>query len=139
MNRHMVKRFIYSCLWNVAYACICILWLLSCEDNNRFEALIGNWYNSDIGYICFRNDGTGFIQKWDFILKKEWCQRGYFVYRHEQAVDSLIFLQFVDDGFKDTLKLKPIALNEIAIDGITYLRVKDEPVLQSEICDNDYE
>lgn len=138
MNKHMVKRFIYSCLWNVAYVCISVVWFSSCEDDDKFETLIGNWYNSDIGYICFRNDGTGFILERNYIFEEKLHQQGNFVYKHEHPLDSLVFLQFEKKGIKDTLELQPVGINEIVIDGFVYLRVKNEPVMQSEISgDND--
>ena len=121
----MDKRFFYSCLWAVAYVCISVVWFSS--------------YNSDIGYICFRNDGTGFILERNYIFEEKLHQQGNFVYKHEHPLDSLVFLQFEKNGIKDTLELQPVGINEIVIDGFVYLRVKNEPVMQSEISDDNDE
>lgn len=144
----MTGKFL-GCLWTVMFVFTCIAGFSSCDEDDKFKTLIGNWYNSKEGYFCFRNDGSGFVQEYgctcgygyghiDELLKQE-----HFVYRYDESLCHLIFLQFSEDGRKDTLMLTPIGANEISIDSVTYLRVRNEPEdsdgFDSEIKDNRYE
>lgn len=125
------KRLLYCFSWLMILGCFSIA-VSSCEDESDFESLEGIWFNKTKGYIRFRNDGSGYFQEQNYKYGEKLHSPDYFVYENDVLSDSLIFLNFEDDGFRDTLKLSPINANEIKIDGTTYLKVKREPVYHND-------